>query len=144
MRSKTNKNTATALLRNEFSFYANEKGLEKIFESIAEEGVTIIAFTITNMRNVYFVRMVAGPPGSNSSFANSVVRDALHSAGVRYHEKEVIQVIVAPAPGIARNIFQALTDVRLIASYSAVNSIILNVSDNQTALKLLRENNIIR
>jgi hypothetical protein len=143
---KTNENTAIALLRQEFSFYANEEELDRVLGFIADEGVTLIAFTITTMDrgDVYFVRMIVGPPSSNSSFANKVAREALHSVCIRYHEKEVIQIIVGePSPGFGRRILQALCPLRLFTTYTGDNSLILNLSDNRTALKLLRDNNII-
>ena len=148
MSNKTNQpNSTTATLRQEFSFYANDGTLNTILRNIAAQGVTIIAFTINklDMGNVNFVRMVVGPLSSNSSRANSVARDALRSAGVRYHQEEVIQIIVTPAPGILSRILQALYHhVVVFAAYSGANSIILNVSNNQTALKLLKQDNIIR
>jgi hypothetical protein len=149
MSCKNKKNTAaamaTALVRKEFSFYAKEDALNEVLEDIAAEGVTIVAFTITkgDKRNVNFVRMIFGPDSSNSSFANNVARDALQSAGIRFNEEKVIQVIVAPAPGLALRVFQALDNVKVFATYSAVNSIILNVSDIKAALKSLKKNNII-
>ena len=146
LRRKTNENTSIALLRQEFSFYANEEELDRVLGFIANEGVVLIAFTITTTErgDVYFVRMVVGPPSSNSSFANKVAREALHSVCIRYHEKEVIQIIAGePTPGLGRRILQALCPLRLFTSYTGDNSLILNLSDNRTALKLLRENNII-
>jgi hypothetical protein len=143
---KNNENTATALLRQEFSFYANEEELDRILGMIAAEGVALIAFTITSIDrgNVYFVRMIVGPESSNSLFANNVAREALHSVCIRYHEKEVIQIIVGePQPGLGRRILRALCPLRLFTTYTGDNSLILNLSDNRTALKLLRENNII-
>jgi hypothetical protein len=147
MSNKTNQPNSTATLRQEFSFYANDETLNTILRNIAAQGVTIIAFTINklDMGNVNFVRMVVGPLSSNSSRANSVARDALRSADVRYHQEEVIQIIVTPAPGILSRILQSLYHhVVVFAAYSGANSIILNVSNNQTALKLLKQDNIIR
>ncbi|WP_419888683.1 hypothetical protein ACN6MT_26255 [Neobacillus niacini] len=146
MRRNTNDNTAIALLRQEFSFYVNEAELDRVLGFIADEGVTLIAFTITTMDkgDVYFVRMIVGPNNCNSSFANKVAREALHSVCIRYHEKEVIQIIISePSPGFGRKILQALCPLRLFATYTGDNSLILNLSDNRTALKLLREANII-
>ncbi|MFC4799705.1 hypothetical protein ACFPA1_10075 [Neobacillus sp. GCM10023253] len=136
----------TAVLRQEFSFYANEEVLDSVLDDIADQGVTIVAFTITklDMGRVNFVRMVVGPDNSNSSRANQIARDALRRAGVRFHQEEVIQIIVSPAPGILRNVLRALSPrVVVFAAYSGINSIILNVSDIPTALQLLRQNNII-
>ncbi|MBI0578249.1 hypothetical protein IEC97_12835 [Neobacillus cucumis] len=147
MSNKTNQPNFTATLRQEFSFYANDETLNMILRDIAAQGVTIIAFTINklDMGNVNFVRMVVGPLSSNSSRANSVARDALRSAGVRFHQEEVIQIIVTPAPGILSRILHSLFHhVVVFAAYSGANSIILNVSNNQTALKLLKQDNIIR
>ncbi len=140
-------NTAKAkgVLRQEFNFYANDEVLDQIFKDIADAGVTLIAFTITamNRRNTNFVRMVVGPPNANSSYANRVARNALHSAGVQYHEKEVLQIIAAPSPGFGRSVFQTLYNLRLFATYSAANGFILNISNPETALKILKQNNII-
>ncbi|MCH6267733.1 hypothetical protein [Neobacillus citreus] len=136
----------TAVLRQEFSFYANEEVLDSVLDDIADQGVTIVAFTITklDMGRVNFVRMVVGPDNSNSSRANQIARDALRRAGVRFRQEEVIQIIVSPAPGILRNVLRALSPrVVVFAAYSGINSIILNVSDIPTALQLLRQNNII-
>ncbi|MDP4087072.1 MAG: hypothetical protein Q8934_21145 [Bacillota bacterium] len=136
----------TAVLRQEFSFYATDEVLDTILENIAAGGVSVIAFTITkmDMGSVNFVQMVVGPLTSNSSLANMIARDALHSAGVRFHQKEVIQIIIAPAPGILRRVLHALFHhVVVIAAYSGINSIILNVSDIEAALQILRKNNII-
>lgn len=145
-KNATNNTTkAKAILRQEFNFYANDDVLDQIFEDIADAGVTLIAFTITamNRRNMNFVRMVVGPPNANSSSANRVARNALHSAGVRYHEKQVIQLIVPPTPGFGRSVFRTLYNLRLFATYSAVNGFILNISNPETALKILKQNNII-
>ncbi|WP_423798395.1 hypothetical protein [Neobacillus sp. SAB-20_R2A] len=136
----------TAVLRQEFSFYATDEVLDSVLDDIAAQGVTVVAFTITklDMGRVNFVRMVVGPDTSNSSRANQIARDALRRAGVRFHQEEVIQIIVSPAPGILRNVLRALRpQVVVFAAYSAINSIILNVSDIPTALQLLRQNNII-
>lgn len=144
--SSTKRPKNTALLRQEFSFYANDEFLNQVLKNIAAEGVTLIAFTITkmDMGNVNFVRMVVGTPTSNSSRANMVVRDVLQSAGIRYHQEEVIQIIVTPAPGVLSSILQTLYHrVIVFATYSGVNSIILNVSNIKTALNLLKQNNII-
>jgi hypothetical protein len=145
MGSKTRKLTAT--LRQEFSFYANDEALNTILKSIAAGGVTIAAFTITkmNMGRGNHVRLVVGPDSSNSSRANQVAQDAFHSIAVRYHQEEVIQLIGNPrTPGVLSSILQTLyPHVVVFATYSGVNSIILNVSDIQTALQLLKENNII-
>ncbi|MEH7117458.1 hypothetical protein V7128_08565 [Neobacillus vireti] len=146
MSNNTNKPNSTATLRQEFSFYANDETLNAILRDIAAQEVTIIAFTINKLDfgNVNFVQMVVGPLRSNSSRANSVARDALRSAGVRFHQEEVIQIIVTPAPGILARILQSLYHhVVVFAAYSGANSIILNVSNNQTALKLLKQDNII-
>jgi hypothetical protein len=146
MSSRTKRPTNTALLRQEFSFYANDEVLNQVLKNIAAEGVTIIAFTITkmDMGNVNFVRIVVGTPTSNNSRANMVVRDVLQSAGIRYHQEEVIQIIVTPSPGVLGSILQTLYHrVIVFATYSGVNSIILNVSNIRTALNLLKQNNII-
>jgi len=145
MKNKTRTNPATAVIRREFSFYADDDSFNDILADLAAEGVTIIALTVTALNmGVNFVRMVVGPPNSNSSFANMVARNALTSAGVRFREKKVIQIIAAPSPGRGLRIFQALRNVRLIAAYTGVNSIILNVSNIKTALAILMKKNIIR
>ena len=142
---KTKKLTVT--LRQEFSFYANDGVLNTILKNIAAGGVTIAAFTITkiNMRNVNFVRLVVGPDSSNSSQANLVAQDALRSLGIQYDQEKVIQLIGNPGtPGILNTILQTLYHhVVVLATYTGVNSFILNVSDMQTALRLLKKNNII-
>lgn len=141
------KKNLTSTLRQEFSFYVNDEALSTILKNIAAEGVTIAAFTITkmDMGSVNRVRLVVGPDSSNSSHANLVARDALQSLGVRYHQEEVIQIIGNPrTPGVLSSILQTLFHhVVVFATYSGVNSIILNVSDIQTALQLLKENSII-
>ncbi len=147
MSNKTYQPNSTATLRQEFSFYANDETLHTILRNIAAQGVTIVAFTINklDMSNVNFVRMVVGPLSSNSSRANAVARDALRSAGVRYHQEEVIQIIITPTPGLLSRILESLYHhVVVFVAYSGANSIILNVSNNQTALTFLRQDNIIR
>jgi len=144
MRNMTNQNRLKALVRHEFSFYANDNALNNIFEKIAADGVAIIAFTITNRMNVNFVRMIAGPLNSNSSFANKVVRNALRSERIQYDETEVIQIIFSPSPGVGLGIFQALRNMRVFAAYSAANGIIINGSDTQTVLNLLKQAHVIR
>lgn len=144
MSNKTKK--FTAVLRLEFSFYANDEVLDSVLEDIAAQGVTVAAFTITklDMGRVNFVRMVVGPDSSNSSRANQIARDALHRVGIRFDQEEVIQIIVTPAPGILRNVLRSLPpQVVVFAAYSGINSIILNVSDIPTALQVLKQNNII-
>jgi hypothetical protein len=145
MGSKTKKLTYT--LRQEFSFYANDEALNTILKNIAAGGVTIAAFTITkmNMGRGNLVRLVVGPDSSNSPYANKVAQDAIHSIAVRYHQEEVIQIIGNPrTPGVLSIVLQTLYHhVVVFATYSGVNSIILNVSDIQTALRLLKKNNII-
>ncbi|MDQ1143926.1 hypothetical protein QE429_000753 [Bacillus sp. SORGH_AS 510] len=137
----------TVMLRQEFSFYANDEVLKTILQNIAAGGVTIAAFTITkiNMRNVNFARLVVGPDSSNSSQANLVAQDALRSLGVQFDQEKVIQLIGNPGtPGILSNVLQILSHrVEVFATYTGVNSIILNVSDIQTALRLLKKNNIV-
>jgi hypothetical protein len=137
----------TVTLRQEFSFYANDEVLNTILKNIAAGGVTIAAFTITkiNMRNVNFVRLVVGPDRSNSSQANLVAQDALRSLGIQYDQEKVIQLIGNPGtPGILSNILQILyLHVVVFATYTGVTSIILNVSDIQIALRLLKKDNII-
>jgi hypothetical protein len=150
-KKKKNTATATAVVRKEFSFYTSEEVLNEILGDVAAEGVTIVAFTITKVdkrnkkskKSVYFARLIFGPDSSNSSFANKVAREALQSAGVQFNEKKVIQLIVAPAPGVALRVFQALENVEVFATYSAVNSIILNVADIKAALKALKKSGII-
>ncbi len=136
-----------ATLRQEFSFYANDEDLNTILRKIAAEGVTIIAFTITKVNGgrINFVRLVVGPENSNSSRANMVLADVLREIGIRYHQKEVIQLIVViPAPGILSSILDALYHhVIVFAAYTGDNSAILDVSDIQTALKFLKKNNVI-
>ncbi|MGG3563271.1 hypothetical protein ABES03_16900 [Neobacillus rhizosphaerae] len=143
--SKTKKLKVT--LRQEFSFYANDEVLNTILKNIAAGGVTIAAFTITkiNMRNVNFVRFVVGPDSSNSSQANLVAQDALRSLGIQYDQEKVIQLIGNPGtPGILSTILEALyLHVVVFATYTGVTSIILNVSDIKSALRLLKKNNII-
>lgn len=143
--SQTKKLTVT--LRQEFSFYANDEVLNTILKNIADGGVTIAAFTISkiNMRNVNFARLVVGPDSSNSSQANLVARDALRSLGIQFDQEKVIQLIGNPGtPGILSNVLQILSHhVEVIATYTGVNSFILNVSDIQLALRLLKKNNIV-
>jgi hypothetical protein len=143
--SKSKKLTVT--LRQEFSFYANDEVLNTILKNIAAGGVTIAAFTITkiNMRNVNFVRFVVGPDSSNSAKANLVAQDVLRSLGIQYDQEKVIQLIGNPGtPGILGETLQTLFQhVVVFATYTGVNSFILNVSDIQTALRLLKKNNII-
>jgi hypothetical protein len=138
----------TAVLRQEFSFYASDEVLNTILKNIAAKGITIVAFTIAKLDigRVNFVRIVAGPLSSNSSQANQAVQEILRSAGIRYHQKEVIQIIItAPAPGILSSVLQALSHhVVMYAAYSGINSIILNVSNPQTVIQVLKQNNIIR
>lgn len=145
MDSETKKLTAT--LRQEFSFYANDEVLNTILKNIAAGGVTLAAFTITkiNMRNVNFARLVVGPDRSNSSQANLVAQDALRSVGVQFDQEKVIQLIGNPGtPGILSNVLQVLSHhVEVFATYTGVNSFILNVSDIQLALRLLKKNNIV-
>jgi hypothetical protein len=143
--SKSKKLTVT--LRQEFSFYANDEVLNTILKKIAAGGVTIAAFTITkiNMRNVNFARLVVGPDSSNSSQANLVARDALRSIGIQFDQEKVIQLSGNPGtPGILSNVLQILSHhVEVIATYTGVNSFILNVSDTQMALRLLKKNKIV-
>jgi hypothetical protein len=143
--SKSKKFSST--LRQEFSFYANDELLNTILKNIADQGVVISAFTIAkmDMGSVNFARIVVGPSGANSSHANMVTRDVLHTAGVRFQQEEVIQILAPTGtPGVLSSILQTLLHhVVVFATYSGANSIILNVSNIQTALQLLRQNNII-
>ncbi|MDR6120586.1 hypothetical protein QFZ87_000183 [Bacillus sp. SLBN-46] len=138
----------TTRIRQQFTFTANNDILNEVLAEISNEGVSFTAFTITRMRDTNLVRIVVGPPRSNDAESNRVVREVLRSAGVRYQEEEVIQLqgLKTGTTGVLSRIYNSLFHVvKVKAIYlGEENAIIINVSDVQTALRLLEQNNIIR
>ncbi|WP_423800424.1 hypothetical protein [Neobacillus sp. SAB-20_R2A] len=139
----------TSQIRQQFTFNADDENLNTILRNISNRGVSFTAFTITKLKNnTNFVKIVVGPPESNSPEANRVVREVLRSQGVRFQEEKVIQLrsFQTGVPGVLARIYDALFRfVKVKAIYAGeLNSIILNVSDVEKALQLLRQNNIIR
>ncbi len=137
----------TVRIRQQFTFTANDYTLDHIIEDVSERGVSFTAFTITKLQNTNLVRTVVGPAGSNDPASNRVVREVLRSAGVRFLEERVIQLLglAAGARGVLTRIYRALfRDVKVKAIYQGEeNAIIINVSDVNKALRLLEQNNII-
>jgi hypothetical protein len=137
----------TPQIRLEFSFSVNDETLNNILAGLAARGVSLTGYMITKMDSINFARIVVGPPQSNSPRDNYVVREVLRSAGVRFQEKKVIQLLglEAGTPGVLSRIFQALFhQVRVNAIYAGeLNAIFLNVSNINLALRLLKQNHII-
>jgi hypothetical protein len=138
----------TPRIRQQFTFTANDETLNRVLEEISDEGVSFTAFTITRMSDTNLVRIVVGPPRSNDPASNRVVREILRSEGVRFQEEEVIQLLGlrTGTTGVLSRIYRALfREVKVKAIYlGEENAIIISVSDVQTALRLLEQNNIIR
>ncbi|MDR4946532.1 hypothetical protein [Neobacillus cucumis] len=137
----------TPRIRQQFTFTANDETLNNIIKNITNRGVSFTATTITKLQNTNLVRIVVGPPQSNDPDANRVVRDVLHSAGVRFKEEKVIQLLglITGTIGVLSRIYEALfRNVKVKAIYYGEdNAIIVSVSDVKTALRLLEENDII-
>ncbi|WP_144478188.1 hypothetical protein [Cytobacillus oceanisediminis] len=78
----------TARIRQQFTFTADDKTLNKILKDISDRGVSFTAATITKLQNTNLVRIVVGPPQSNHPEENEVVREVLRSEGVRFRRKK--------------------------------------------------------
>ncbi|WP_419888282.1 hypothetical protein ACN6MT_23345 [Neobacillus niacini] len=137
----------TARIRQQFTFTADDQTLNNIIKNISNRGVSFTGTTITKLQNTNLVRIVVGPPLSNDPDANRVVRDVLCSAGVRFLEEKVIQLLglVTGTIGVLSRIYEALfRKVKVKAIYFGEdNAIIVSVSDVKRALRLLEKNDII-
>lgn len=137
----------TARIRQQFTFTADDETLNNIIKNISIRGVSFTASTITKLQKNNLVRIVVGPPRSNDPVANRVVRDVLRSAGVRFQENKVIQLLglITGTTGVLSRIYEALfRNVKVKAIYYGEdNAIIVSVSDVETALRLFEQNNII-
>ncbi|WP_079504149.1 hypothetical protein [Mesobacillus jeotgali] len=138
----------TPVIRQQFTFTANDRTLNEIIAKISNRGVSFTAFTITKLHEINLVRIVVGPPRSNDPASNRVVREVLDSLGVKYKEEQVIQLLglETGAQGVLTRIYSSLfREVKVRAIYQGEeNAIILNVSNIKKALRLLAEEGIIR
>jgi hypothetical protein len=142
-------------LRTQFSFIVDDRTLSHILSGIAKQAINITGYLQTVSFDINrkssndvicdsnIVRLVVGSPDSETARDLLGVREILNSLGVKFRQKEVIQVLQVPpgVPGIINGIFSALwRRVIVFAIYIGEETrLFIDVSDNKKALQILNQ-----
>jgi hypothetical protein len=143
------------LIRTQFSFVVNDPTLSQILSGIAAQSINITGYLQTKhfkiknkdhyniVSNNNIVRLVVGSPDSETNADLIGVRKVLNSLGVKFQEKEVIQVleVIPGVPGVINGIFGALwCKVTVNALYFGEETrLFIDVSDTKKALQILSQ-----
>jgi hypothetical protein len=133
-------------IRTQFTFTATDRDLNRILSGLAEESVNINGYFQTLAGKKFnFVRMAVGTSTAETERDIRIVRKTMKSAGVRFKENQVIQVVnlTAGVPGQINAIFSTLwCKMQVRAIYLGEdNNLYLDVSNIGNAIRLLSKEN---